>query len=105
MERIEQEKKKGNDVELDEIDNRLGLDKITQDLVFKIRIDNLICEFQMAISFSEAQNSIHHKMYEIDRSKTFSPLYVLNEWNKKAVKEYFEMVGRCIDDHSFDSEQ
>lgn len=73
-----------------EVDNRL--EKITQDIVFKIKIDDLVCEFQMVLHFNEAENTIHHKMYELTRSKLRTPFSLLFEWAEKSFKEYEQFI-------------
>lgn len=62
---------------------------ICQDLVFKIRIGDLVCEFQMALYFMDVENTLHHKMYELVRSKLLSPIYILYDWNQKATTDLF----------------
>lgn len=52
--------------EITEIDNRLG--KETKDLVFKIMIDGIVCEFQMALENDGNQYNFSHSFYEIRRS-------------------------------------
>ena len=52
--------------EIVEIDNRLL--KETKDLVFKICIDGVVCEFQMAMDFDATQYNFSHSLYEIKRS-------------------------------------
>lgn len=62
-------------MELVEIDNRLN--GRTKDLVLKIKIEDLVCEFQLALFFKQAENEIDHKMYEMCRSKILSEVYLL----------------------------
>ncbi len=52
--------------EITEIDNRLG--KETKDLVFKIMIEGIVCEFQMALENDSNQYNFSHSFYEIKRS-------------------------------------
>jgi len=76
-------------VELLEIDNRLKYK--TNDLVFKIRIRSTITEFQMGLAPSvqpissekrqNFKNTMHHKVYEIARSKMLSPISMLFDWH------------------------
>lgn len=49
--RIDQEASQGKDIMLASIDNRL--DGITKDAVFKIKISDLVCEFQFVLTFSQ----------------------------------------------------
>jgi hypothetical protein len=42
----------------------------------------------LVLAFSEAENTIHHKMYELVRSKILSPTTLLYQWNEKALQMY-----------------
>lgn len=50
-----------------EIDNRL-VKKETQDVVFKIKIKDAVCELQLAIKQNDSQYHWTHSIYEIERS-------------------------------------
>lgn len=52
--------------EITEIDNRLQ--KETRDLVFKVLIDGIVCEYQMALETDSTQYNYSHCYYEIRRS-------------------------------------
>lgn len=52
--------------EITEIDNRLK--KETRDLVFKVLIDGIVCEYQMALETDSVQYNYSHCYYEIRRS-------------------------------------
>lgn len=52
--------------EITEIDNRLK--KETRDLVFKILIDGIVCEYQIALETDSVQYNYSHCYYEIKRS-------------------------------------
>ena len=45
-----------------------------------VQVDDLPCEIQLALDFDESVFDISHKMYEISRSKVFSPIVLLFEW-------------------------
>lgn len=55
-----------NGIRITEIDNRLG--KETKDLVFKICIDGIVCELQLAMESDGNQYHFSHCLYEIKRS-------------------------------------
>lgn len=62
-------------LKLIEIDNRLQDDKKgTSDLVMKILVGNIIAELQLVIDLDSAEYEFNHKLYELKRSKFFSPL-------------------------------
>jgi len=64
-----------------EIDNRLS--KGTCDLVLKILINELVCEFQLTIDATKVvDNEFNHKIFEIARSKFFSPISMLKLFNE-----------------------
>lgn len=50
IERVEEEARKSKDISVIEVEDRF--DGICQDLVFKIRIGDLVCEFQLVLKFS-----------------------------------------------------
>ena len=58
-------KRKG--YEVIEMDNRLAK-KATQDVVFKIKIKDAVCELQLAMQQDETQYHFTHSIYEIERS-------------------------------------
>ena len=53
--------------EIIEMDNRLSK-QATQDVVFKLKIKNAVCELQLAIKQDETQYHFTHCIYEIERS-------------------------------------
>ena len=79
-----------------EIDNRL--EKITTDLVLKIRMEDLVCEFQLALKFNQAENEIHHKMYEVERSKVFTPVTMLFNWHNSLAKDFFSNADKTLEE-------
>lgn len=52
--KVKERASKGQNIQIVEIDNRL--EKITTDLVLKIRMEDLVCEFQLALKFNQAEN-------------------------------------------------
>lgn len=52
MKTVEERSKKGENIQVVSIDNRLM--KITTDLMLRIRIDEIVCEFQIALKFNQA---------------------------------------------------
>jgi hypothetical protein len=50
-----------------EMDNRLAK-KQTQDVVFKIQVNEAVCELQLAMKQDESQYHFTHSIYEIERS-------------------------------------
>lgn len=66
-----------------EIDNRLqDDDKGTSDLVMKILVGDVIAELQLVIDLDSAEYEFSHKLYELKRSKFFSPLTQLSVLNE-----------------------
>ncbi len=54
IKKVKERASKGQNIQIVEIDNRL--EKITTDLVLKIRMEDLVCEFQLALKFNQAEN-------------------------------------------------
>lgn len=52
--KVKERASKGQNIQIVEIDNRL--EKITTDLVLKIKMEDLVCEFQLALKFNQAEN-------------------------------------------------
>lgn len=50
-----------NELEIVELDNRLK--KVTQDVVFKIKVGEIVCEFQLALEFDYTQFEFGHAFY------------------------------------------
>ena len=90
IKKVEERANKGESIQIVEVDNRLS--KITTDLVLKIRMEDLVCEFQLALKFNQAENEIHHKMYEVERSKVFTPVTMLFTWHDGISNDYFNNV-------------
>ena len=65
-----------------ELDNRLHGEVKTSDIVLKILIKKTIAELQLPIDFDVAENEFAHKIYEITRSKFFSPFTMLKIINE-----------------------
>ena len=53
----------------------------TSDLVINFLIGKTICELQFGIEFAVTDNEFNHKIYELLRSKFFSPLMMLKKLN------------------------
>ena len=56
--------------------------KATNDLVFIIQLPNSIAELQLVMKLDSNANEFNHKLYELERSSTYSSitnLYILNE--------------------------
>lgn len=51
--------------EVMELDNRLS--KLTQDVVFKIKVKNVVSELQLALEFDTTSFEFGHSFYEIQR--------------------------------------
>ena len=94
IDKVQERANKGENIQIVEIDNRL--EKITTDLVLKIRMEDLVCEFQLALNFNQAENEIHHKMYEVERSKVFTPVTMLFNWHNSLVADFFNNVDRIL---------
>jgi hypothetical protein len=45
-----------------------------------VQIDDLLTEMQLSLDFDEHLFEISHKMYEMSRSKVFSPIVQLFDW-------------------------
>jgi hypothetical protein len=73
------EKSENNGIEIIEIDNRLR--KGTSDLVLKILFGKVVAELQLVINLNAAEYQFNHKIYELLRSKFFSPLAQLIHFN------------------------
>jgi len=94
IEKVAERAKKGENIQIVEVDNRLS--KITTDLVLKIRMGDLVCEFQLALKFNQAENEIHHKMYEVERSKVFTPVTMLFSWHQGLANDFFKSVESVL---------
>jgi hypothetical protein len=79
--------RKDEGLRLIEIDNRLG--KSNSDLVMKILFGNTIAELQLVKDLNTAQYEFSHKLYELQRSKFFTPLTQLYILNEDISKDYF----------------
>lgn len=74
-------------IKLIEIDNRLK--KGTSDLVLKILFGSIVAEMQLVINLSASDYAFAHKLYELQRSKFFSPLTQLSIMNEAMCNSYF----------------
>lgn len=81
-------------IKLVEFENRLN--KITCDIMLIVQIDHMFYEIQLSLSFDESLFDISHKMYEISRSKVFSPIVLLFEWFEKIAPEFLYKVGHWL---------
>ncbi len=61
----------------------------TSDLVLKILFGNVIAEMQLVINLNASDYSFAHKLYELQRSKFFSPLTQLTILNEDLSRSYF----------------
>ncbi len=80
------ESKADEGLRLFEVDNRLKKD--TSDLVIKIIIGNVVAEFQLVKEANIADYDFNHKIYELKRSKFFTPLTQLMILNEDLSKDY-----------------
>ena len=72
-----------------EVDNRLTGKTNTSDLVMKILLGNTVAELQLAYLNNAAAYEFSHKLYELQRSKFFSPLTTLHRLHQKMGSEYY----------------
>jgi hypothetical protein len=87
-------KQENQDLKVIKLDNRLN--KPTSDLVLKILFGNTIAELQMAINLSAAENEFNHKIYELKRTKFFTPLTQLSIFNEDLSVDYLTEVAEVI---------
>ena len=81
-----------------EIDNRLqDDDKGTSDLVMKILVGDVIAELQLVIDLDSAEYEFSHKLYELKRSKFFSPLTQLSVLNEQLTIDYLSEVKDILE--------
>lgn len=80
------ESKANEGLKLFEVDNRLKKD--TCDLVIKIIFGNVVAEFQLVKEANIADYDFNHKIYELKRSKFFTPLTQLMILNEDLSKDY-----------------
>ena len=79
--------RKNEGIKLIEIDNRLN--KGNSDLVMKILFGSTIAELQLVKDLNTAEYEFSHKLYELQRSKFFTPLTQLAILNEDISKDYF----------------
>ena len=63
------------------VNNRLRGKTNTSDLVLKVLVGKVVAELQLAYYHSTAVYEFNHKLYELRRSKFFSPLTTLHRLN------------------------
>ncbi len=69
-----------------QVDNRLR--KGTSDLVLKVLLGNVIAEMQLVINLDISEYSFAHKLYQLQRSKFFTPLTQLSILNQDVTRSY-----------------
>jgi hypothetical protein len=81
LEKISEAKNNGLEIDLIELKDRLS--KNTKDLVTIIKFGESIAEFQFALKLDSVSNEFNHKIYELKRSKLYSPIVNLFVQNEK----------------------
>lgn len=79
-----------------EIDNRLKGKTGTSDIVLKIIMDQTIAQLQLVIDLNVASYQFSHKLYEISRSKFYSPLTMLKVINEQLSIDYFTEMRKIV---------
>jgi len=77
---------KDGSIKLIEIDNRLR--KGTSDLTLKLLFGSVVAELQLVINLKAAEYEFSHKIYELVRSKFFSPICQLSTLNETIARDY-----------------
>lgn len=88
-------KEEYKDLKLIKLDNRLK--KTTSDLVLKILFGNTIAELQLAINLTASEYEFEHGLYELKRSKFYTPLTKLFILNEDLSNDYFGELQNIID--------
>ena len=76
------------------------LNKKTKDLTLVINLPHSIAELQLALKFDTTSNEFNHKIYELLRSRIYTPLtnlYVQNEtWSSVFFADQFEIFHEIV---------
>lgn len=83
-------------IKIVELDNRLRGKTGTSDVVLKILVGRTVAELQLVIDLNIASYEFSHKIYEITRSKFYTPLTMLKVMNEQLSLDYFAELARVI---------
>ena len=78
-----------------ELKNRLN--KNTKDVTLIIKLPNSVAELQLALKFDTALNEFNHRIYELIRSKIYSPITNLCVLNERWSSVFFSEKQKLTD--------
>lgn len=80
-----------------QIQNRFSLKIPISDVVLKIVVnDTIVAELQLTLQTNAAAYNFAHKIYELERSKIFSKIKVVDNFYKEYREEFMQLMHRSL---------